>query len=603
MKLGFNQILQQVLSNKGNAFFYTPAYYKNSRSYLFKNPFEEKVIKSAKNIKNQFQTIDDAVLKGIPVYGYTHYELGYEIEEKLKSRSANESKLLGKFFLFNPDSINEFSSADIAIIKEDFKDFQIYDFQLLEDKKTYLENISKIKNYIRIGDTYQVNYTIGSEFKLRGEIEHLILNLIFNQSAKYIAIINDYPKIIISISPELFFEYKNNVLISRPMKGTIKRGKNIGDDNQHYTELLLSKKDKAENIMIVDLLRNDMGKISQIDSVKVEKQFEVEKYESVYQMTSTITSQVLGSSISNILFNLFPCGSITGAPKIRTMEIIDELENYERGIYTGSIGMILDMNMTFNVPIRTIEFDIAKQKGRLPLGSGIVWDSDAEKEYSEIKLKAEFLTDPKPYFELLETMLVEHNSVFLLDYHEKRLKKSAEYFLFKYDKASLHEKLNGIIDTLNAEQKYKLRLTLNKWGYFNIDVEEVFYYKGQVKIKVSNSLVNTQNRFQYFKTTNRNLYDSEYRKCNSNGYYDVLFFNENGELAEGAISNVIIKKNNFLFTPPLHAGILSGCYRKFLIDNNKIQEKSISRTDLKDADEVFLCNSVRKMIKVDIIDD
>ena len=289
-----------------------------------------------------------------------------------------------------------------------FEKYKIKNFKLNTSKNEFTKSISKIKSYIEEGDTYQVNYTIKGKFDFEGSYSGLFSNLVFNQSAQYIAVINNNGKIIISLSPEMFFEIKGRKIISKPMKGTARRGIDHSNDEFIKYELERSEKNRAENVMIVDLIRNDLGRVSEYGSVKVKNIFEVEKYESVYQMVSTVESKLKKNvKLSDILKNIYPCGSITGAPKIRTMEIINELEKEKRGIYTGSIGLIRKNKITFNVPIRTLTIDKKSNKGEIGLGSGIVWDSIAEEEYEETKLKGKFLTEPNKPFEIIETMKIE----------------------------------------------------------------------------------------------------------------------------------------------------------------------------------------------------
>ena len=216
--------------------------------------------------------------------------------------------------------------------------------------------------------------------------------------------------------------------------------------------------------MIVDLLRNDLGKISKINSVTAKPIFEIEKYETVFQMTSTVKAVLQENSFKSIIRNIFPCGSITGAPKIRTMEIIKKLEKESRGIYTGTIGIIENKIFTFNVPIRTISIDKKQKRGELGIGSGIVWDSDPSQEYNEVELKSKFITGSQNYFELIETMLFENGKIFLLDYHLKRVKDSAEYFLFHFDEKMILDFISNAVNKLDAKKAYRIRFLLPKWG-------------------------------------------------------------------------------------------------------------------------------------------
>jgi para-aminobenzoate synthetase/4-amino-4-deoxychorismate lyase len=351
--------------------------------------------------------------------------------------------------------------------------------------------------------------------------------------------------------------------------------------------------------MIVDLIRNDFGRVSEYGSVNVKNIFEVEKYESVYQMVSTIEAKLKKKvKLSDVIKNIFPCGSITGAPKIHTMEIINELEKENRGIYTGSIGLIRKNKITFNVPIRTLAIDKKSNKGEIGLGSGIVWDSVSNEEYDETKLKGNFLTEPVKPFEIFETMLVESRKIFLPDDHLDRMQKAAEFFLFVFDRNKIIKYLDSVIKKLD-NQKYRLKLTLDKWGRLNHFVYSIVNHNKEVNVIISEKTIDSRNKFQYFKTTNRNLYDDEYKKYSEQGYFDVLFFNEKGELAEGAITNIFIHKNEKVFTPPLSAGILYGVYRRHFIKNNSIVgERKLYLQDLLETDKIVLTNSVRGEVVV-----
>ena len=346
--------------------------------------------------------------------------------------------------------------------------------------------------------------------------------------------------------------------------------------------------------MIVDLIRNDLGRISEYGSVKVKDLFKVEKYESVYQMVSTVESKLKKNvKLSDVLKNIYPCGSITGAPKIRTMEIINELEKEERGIYTGSIGLIRKNKITFNVPIRTLTIDKKSGKGEIGLGSGIVWGSIAEEEYEETKLKGKFLTEPNEPFEIFETMKIEDGKIFLLDEHLDRMKQAADYFLFCFERQKIKSYIIKVISRINKSD-YRFRISLQKYGNLSHTFSEMFQSFNEVKVIVSKNKIYTKNRFQYFKTTNRGLYDREYKSFSTKGFFDVIYFNERGELAEGAITNIFIYKNDVISTPSINAGILSGVYRKHLLKNDSsIRERRLYLEDLLEADKIVLTNSVR----------
>ncbi|MCB9250425.1 MAG: aminotransferase class IV [Ignavibacteriales bacterium] len=301
--------------------------------------------------------------------------------------------------------------------------------------------------------------------------------------------------------------------------------------------------------------------------------------------------------MSKIFMNLFPSGSITGAPKIRSMQIIAGLEKSPRNLYTGTIGIITNENAVFNIPIRTVNIDKKTKLGELGLGSGIVWDSSAEMEFEEVKLKGNFITEPLKYFELLESLLFENGEYFLLDYHLERLKKSADSLLFKYDENEILNSLKNIKTKFEPGKKYKVRLLVNKWGSVKIEFDEINFELKSAKIVLSKIERCDVEKFKYHKTTFR-PWDDELKKAKLNGFDEVLFINENDELLEGAISNLVIEKNGRRFTPPIELGILNGCYRKYLLDNKLCSEKRLTLTDLKNADKIIFCNSVRKEILV-----
>lgn len=597
------EILNNVKNNIGSSFFYTPYKNEDSKSFIFGAPQKSIVCKNPEKIETTLKEIDSLSKIYKYAYGFITYEVGYSFEEKLNHLFNKSDEKIISFNFYNDEDVKVIPSNEISFKKIqsllDAKNFSIDNVKLNETQSEYEKNIKEIRRLIAVGDTYQVNYTLKSKFNFNGDITSFVTSLIFNQSAEYSAFINDENNYIISISPELFFKTNGSSIISKPMKGTIKRGINIDDDFTKSTQLERSKKDRAENIMIVDLLRNDIGKISDYNSVKANPLFEIQKYETLFQMTSTVTGELKEKSFSSIIKNLFPCGSITGAPKIRTMEIINRLENNRRGIYTGTIGIIDNGDFNFNIPIRTITINKNDGTGEMGIGGGIVWDSEPSDEFEEAKLKSHFLTKPSNYFELIETMLVEDGEIFLLENHINRLRKSADYFLFQLDESRLRELLYTIVVGLNNKINFKIRLLLTKWGELKYSLEQITDSNFNGRIIISNKRINSKNPFQYFKTTNRELFNIELKKWQGKGFDDVIFPNENGEITEGAITNIMISKDGKLFTPPVYSGLLNGCYRGYLLSTNKnVTEKILFVNDLISADEVYIFNSVRKEMKI-----
>jgi para-aminobenzoate synthetase / 4-amino-4-deoxychorismate lyase len=589
-------IIEKVLQNKNSAFFYTPAYYKKSFSFLFTNPGECFQFNS-ENFDELFKL--EKMLNNQSFYSTINYEAGYLFEKGLQPLIKNNKNNLIKIFLFDEKNIERYKSSSIKI-KPFNNNFSVDNFHLNTSYEDFESSIEQIKNYISEGDTYQVNYTVKGKFKFSGDLINLFKALIFSQSARYTALINDDDEIIVSLSPELFFKLEKRKIISKPMKGTGKRGLNFQSDILNEHSLKNSSKNKAENLMIVDLIRNDIGKISEAGKVKVPSLFDVEKYESLFQMTSTVEGKPAeGFSLFDIIKNLFPCGSITGAPKIKTMEIISKLEKEERGIYTGAIGFSHKEKTLFNVPIRTLTINKKSLTGEIGLGSGIVWESLPQDEYNETLLKSNFLTSPQKYFELFETILFEEGNYFLLEEHIERLERSAGHFLFIFDAKKFRNHLSKLAAKLISGKKYKIKVVLNKLGKINSVIEEISPLNEEIKVIISPNTVTSKNRFQYFKTTNRELYDEEYKAYSSEGYFDVIYVNEKNQIAEGAITNIYIKRNGMLYTPPLESGILPGVYRKYFLRKNiNIKEEPVYKDDMLAADEIILTNSVRKQVKV-----
>ena len=589
--MNIEEIIKQVLETKGSAFFYTPPIYKNSKCYHFKSPKKLFTSASCKTINSAITKFYNSITSKSWGYCLIDYEAGYCYEKKLQGYLKYNNKKIFQGFLFDKKNIKTISSKNIKICPVE-EQLTVSSFKLNTSKKKYLSDIKKIKKYIEGGDTYQVNYTVKGKFRFNGDLVDLFKTLLFNQSAKYSAITNLGDKIIISFSPELFFEQYGQKIKTSPMKGTISRGVNIREDELQKYKLEKSEKDKAENLMIVDLLRNDLGRISQYGKVKVNKLCKIEKYESLYQMVSDIEATLKkNAKLPEIIKNIFPCGSITGAPKIRTMNIIKSLESESRGIYTGAIGIVKKNESIFNVAIRTIEID-KEGRGEIGLGSGVVWDSDPHKEYEETLLKSRFLTNALEEFQLFETMRYENGEIYQLENHLKRLKKSAEYFLFCYNDKKIRRKLSTVINELNC--KKQIKLTLNKLGKINILIKDYPVSPEEIKIIISEKKVSSENPFQYFKTDNRILYNDEFGQSSAKGFFDVIFLNEKGQLAEGAISNIFAKQADRWITPAVNCGLLPGIERKqWLSSDMNAVEGTLYMKDLLSCEEIILTNSLR----------
>ena len=453
----------------------------------------------------------------------------------------------------------------------------------------YEAAVARIRDLIAAGDTYQVNYSFPLTSSFSGDPYAWYRHLYLAQGAPYSVYLDLGRFKVLSLSPELFFERRGNHVVTRPMKGTIARGRWLQEDREFAQRLQQSVKDRAENVMIVDLLRNDLGKVSVPGSVRVSSLFDVERFETVWQMTSTVESTLRdGTSLVDLMTALFPCGSVTGAPKIRTMQIIRELERSPRGAYTGAIGFLRPGgDCIFNVAIRTVVIDTETKVATFGVGGGIVIDSTAEREYEECLVKSRFLHAAPADFQLFESILLEDGEYFLLERHVQRLRNSAEYFGFRF----CEEEIRAALERIAAENvfgSFKVRLTLWKDGRIETDVSSI-QPVGTRRVTLATEAVDSSDRFLFHKTTRRDFYDAQ---------PDVIFWNERGEVTESNIANVVVPIDGELYTPPIESGLLPGTFRNHLLAEGKIKERVITIEELQRAKEFFLINSVRKWMNV-----
>jgi len=596
----FADIIKQIEESEYSAFFYTPVCYKKAVSYIFHKPVEIISAFNKDDIDYLFKFSQKLIDKKKYGYSLINYEAGYLFEEKLERYLESADKKLIQFIFFDKDQVTKIKSSGILFNENDGRGYSVTNFGLSKTKEHFFSDLIKIKQYLKEGDTYQVNYTVKGKFKFIGSYSSFYQKLLFNQSAKYSVFINNGEKFIISISPELFFHYKGDKISSMPMKGTLRRGFNLQSDLQAIGELKSSEKNLAENVMIVDLIRNDLGKICKYGSINAKELFEVEKYESLFQMVSSVKGKLKKKvKVKDILSDMFPCGSVTGAPKIRTMEIINHIEEEERDIYTGSIGLITPKEIKMNVAIRTITINKKSGEGVMGLGSGIVWDSKPEQEYEEVVLKSRFLTDPLDYFELIETMKFEHGSIFNLEDHLARMQSAADYFLFKFSKKKILKSIKDSISKLDYNNEKKIRLSLNKWGNIKIDITNMPERKESISVIISPTKINSKDVFRHFKTTKRELYDTEYDLYKSKGFDEVLYLNEFNELTEGSRTNIFLKKNDQWRTPPTNSGALAGIYRSYIMNKTSfLSEMNLKLQDLINAESIVLTNAVQGELKV-----
>ncbi len=457
----------------------------------------------------------------------------------------------------------------------------------------YSEAISSVKRYLETGYSYQVNYTLRLRAPFRGNAWELFLTLAQAQQAEYAAYIDTGRFAVCSASPEMFFQLDGQDLVSRPMKGTAPRGLEPRADTEVAKALSLSEKNRAENVMIVDMIRNDLGRVALPGTVRVPSLFETERYPTVWQMTSTVTAQT-DAPITQLMAAVFPCASITGAPKAETMRIIRELETAPRGLYTGCIGFITgERRAQFNVAIRTALVDREQNTAEYGTGGGIVWDSMADAEYAECLTKARVLSVRRPKFSLLETMLwTPAEGLFLLEQHMRRLSDSATYFGIPVDSAAIARRLTETARQLTGGA-HKVRLLVDHAGHATVQTAELDPPQTEpVRLRLAPTPVNSADLFLYHKTTHRDVY--EQARAAVTDCDDALLWNEQGEITESCIANVVAELNGELRTPPLSCGLLGGTFRSHLIETGQVVEAPITRDELPTASRLFLINSVRK---------
>jgi para-aminobenzoate synthetase/4-amino-4-deoxychorismate lyase len=491
----------------------------------------------------------------------------------------------------------------------------------------YARRIAAIHEWIRAGDVYQLNFTAPWTLRVPGSAAALYARLRARQPAEYGVFLHwQRGRNILSFSPELFFRVEEaggvRRITTRPMKGTAPRGRTTREDRKMAEWLRNDPKNRSENVMIVDLERNDLGRLARFGTVRAEKLFEVERLPTLWQMTSTVTAELRPEiGYAEIFRALFPCGSITGAPKVRAMRLIAEIERRPRGVYTGAIGFFSPRRSVFNVAIRTLCLD--GEAGAMGAGSGIVIDSDAAGEYRECLLKAEFLTRSAERFpsefSLVETMLWRgahppdsdsmRGSYPFLELHLDRLEDSAQYFGFPCERAAVKAALEVYARGFAVGDRRKVRLLLDSAGRLRIADETLPPESGEQRVGrvcVAQARTDPSDPMFFHKTTHRPAYAQAHKEAVRAGFDDVLFLNLRGELTEGTISNVFLEKNGRWLTPPVECGLLPGVYRRHLLETRTdetrtdVVEQRLREEDLRTADAIYLANAVRGLRRVQI---
>jgi para-aminobenzoate synthetase/4-amino-4-deoxychorismate lyase len=560
----------------------------SSELYVFTEPDDIIRVEQIQDIFPALEKIEQETLNGKFAAGFISYEAAPAFDPTYKVHRSNSFPLLYfGIYSHKPQLLQDF--------KPDGTSSPLPPPIPTINSKNYAETIAAIHEHIRNGDIYQVNYTIRTYCENTGaDPLTLFMELCLSHPVPYPAFVNAGDTQIVSISPELFLLRKGNMLESSPMKGTVRREALYEDDLNAAEFLKHDPKNTAENLMITDMVRNDFGKICISGSIHVDPLFQVDTYRTVHQMISTVHGQVpAGTGISEIFRATFPAASITGAPKIRAMEIIHNLEDKPRKVYTGSIGCVVPGgDLCFNVAIRTLIFDAGKIE--LSVGGGIVYDSNAKSEWDECLLKSRFCNYRYKDFDILETMLyLEPHGLVMLTEHLSRARNSQLYFGRIWNEEAVEQTLRELKQQSPCA---RVRMTINASGIPSITctpLNKTGWNSSPAKICLSSERTHSDDIFLYHKTTRRKFYDDCFNNAVLHGFDEIIFLNERGELTEGAISNIFIKQNGHWFTPALKCGVLPGTMRKKIMADFAAEEKILHLKDLNDAEELYICNSVR----------
>lgn len=560
-------------------------FFEAGQAWLLSKPIEVVQAQRVAEVWPALQRVEGLVEQGLTAAGYVAFEAAPAFDAAMQVQPANEMPLL--WFALYRDAVQ------ISLPNEDASPLE---WTSSVGEEVYAAAAEAARRYTAQGDTYQVNLTFPFRAPWLGQpLPHFAARLAA-QPSNLAAYIDLGRWQILSFSPELFFELDGSRIITRPMKGTRPRGRWREEDENLAQELAASPKERAENVMIADLLRNDLGRIAEQGSVNTQSLFAVEPYPTVWQLTSTVEAQTQ-ASVPEIFRALFPCGSVTGAPKIRTMDIIRELEWGPRGVYCGAIGVWRPgRNARFNVAIRTVIVDAEQGVATYHTGSGITWDSEPASEWRECLQKTQLLREPAWNFSLLETMRFDGSRIVRMERHLARLAWSAGRFGWRIDVGDITAALAKAVE---GQGPTRVRLQLGRDGGTAIMLSTPPEEK-RMRVAIHAGPVSSGDLFLYHKTTRRHVYEealAAHPDCD-----DVLLQNERGELTESCRANLVVTLNGVDYTPPLHCGLLPGCMRQELLEQGAIKERALLPQDLQAASRVRLVNSLRGWMEVDLVD-
>lgn len=554
---------------------------KGGRRWLsFEDPIEQFIAHHLDDVLPTIERIDNAAHNGQWLVGMVSYDAAPAFDTALAARRDPSVPLVAFASFSNPRISRGPNSGE----------YQTGRFTTSCDQREYESTVSRIREMIAAGDTYQVNFTMRFHSEFHGDAEAFFAEMSRAQLADHLSYLDFGQFAVCSASPELFLRRMGRDVVTKPMKGTRPRHPDPVRDRTLANDLAKSEKDRAENTMIVDMCRNDLGRIAETGSVRTPSLHTIETYPTVHQMTSTVSAET-DCGLVDLLRATFPGASITGAPKVATTRIIAELEDEPRGVYCGAVGAIEPGgDLEFNIAIRTAWIDKIRNAVTYSAGGGIIWDSDPESEWLEALDKAKVLVRAAEPFRLLETMAWQTGTgALLLDRHLDRLARSAVYFGFDVDLGEVKRRIGAV----NRDSEAMLRVMVTSDGVVDIEVHDppASLEGTKVALALDSCPIASDDEFLRHKTTRRTRYEEA--RARFPEAFDVVLWNESGEITESTIANIVLEIDGQMLTPHSDSGLLPGTFRDELIAAGRIVESRLTPEDLASADEVWLINSVR----------
>lgn len=566
---------------------------------VFRDPVEIVAAHHIDDVRTAVRRVQDAVADGLHAAGYISYEAAPAFEPAMAVRPGHRLPLVWFGIFRGPEALDPPAPTGGDVVAPENPDWTPE-----WSRADYDAAFTAVREAIAAGRTYQVNLTTRLRATLDADPWAFHERMRRSQGRGYHAYLDLGRHVILSASPELFFRTRGREIVTRPMKGTRPRGRWPDEDRALQAALTSSEKDRSENLMIVDLLRNDLGRVCETGSVRAAALHEIERYRTVWQMTSTVRGRLRDDAdLLDQLDALFPCGSVTGAPKISTMREIARLEPSPREVYCGAIGWVRPGgDATFSVPIRTAWLDRDTRRLEFGTGGGVVWDSTPDEEYAELRAKSVVVRDPWPELALLETLALRDGRYTRRDRHLARMRASAVYFGFPFPDDDIHDALTNLA-TRHPHGDFLARLILAPDGAVSTHARPLGASDPSddalPRVRTAARPIDSRNPLLYHKTTHREPYDARTADL-PDTIFDVLLHNERGEATEFSRGNVVAEIDGALLTPPLESGLLPGCLRQELLEEGTITEAVLPLEDIERAERLWFINSARGWIEVEL---